>query len=85
MHLGDLVNASADILPEIKRRVRRAWARCKRFKREPCDMEDVPFTLTVRMLKAGVMEILPYGCVTRTLGKEHFAEVQTAPQDPPTT
>ena len=48
-------------------------------------MEDVPFTLTVRMLKAGVMEILPYGCVTRTLGKEHFAEVQTAPQDPPTT
>ena len=30
------------------------------------------------MLKAEVMETLLYGCVTWTLGKEHFAELRTA-------
>ena len=55
LHLGCLVDASADIMPEIKRRVRLAWACYKRFKRELYDMEDAPFTLKVRMLKAEVM------------------------------
>ena len=41
-------------------------------------MEAVPFTLKVRMLKAGVMEVLLYGCVTWTHGMEHFAELRTA-------
>ena len=40
-------------------------------------MEDAPFTLKVRKRKAEVMETLLYGCVTWTLGKEHFAELQT--------
>ena len=41
-------------------------------------MEDAPFTLKVRMLKAEVMETLLYACVTWTLGQEHFAELRTA-------
>ena len=42
-------------------------------------MEAAPFALKVMcMLKAEVMETLLYGCVTRTLGKEHFAELRTA-------
>ena len=41
-------------------------------------MEAAPFALTLRMLKAEVMETLLYGCVTWTLGKEHFAELRTA-------
>ena len=49
-----------------------------RFKRELYDMEDVPFTLKVRMLKAEVMETLLYGRVTWTLGQEHVAELRTA-------
>ena len=40
-------------------------------------MEDAQFTLKVRMLKAEVMETLLYGCVTWTLGQEHFAELRT--------
>ena len=40
-------------------------------------MEAAPFTLKVRV-NAKVMETLLYGCVTRTLGKEHFAELRTA-------
>ena len=59
-------------------RVRLAWARYSRFKRELYDMEAVPFARKLRMLKAEVMEILLYGCVMWTLGKAHFAELRTA-------
>ena len=41
-------------------------------------MEAVPFALMSPMLMAEVMETLPYGCVTWTLGKQHFAELRTA-------
>ena len=65
-------------MPEIKRRVRLAWACYSRFKRELYDMEAAPFALTVRMLKTEVMETLLYGRVTWTLSKEHFAELRMA-------
>ena len=42
-------------------------------------MEAAPFALKLRMLKAEVMETVLYGWVTWTLGKEHFAELRTAP------
>ena len=48
------------------------------IKRELYDMEAAPFALRVRMLKVEVMETLLYGCVTWTLGQEHFAELRTA-------
>ena len=38
LYLGGLVNASADIMPEIKRRIQLAWACYNRFKRELYDM-----------------------------------------------
>ena len=41
-------------------------------------MEATPFALKLRMLQAEVMETLLYGCVSWTLGKEHFAELRTA-------
>ena len=41
-------------------------------------METAPFALKLRMLKTEVMETQLYGCVTWTLGKEHFAELRTA-------
>ena len=63
---------------EMKRRIQLAWACYNRFKRQLYDMEDVPLTLKVRILKAEVVETLPYGCVTWTLCQEHFAELRTA-------
>ena len=50
------MDASADIMPEIKRRVQVAWACYSRFKRELYDMEAALFALKLRMLKAEVME-----------------------------
>ena len=60
-YLGGLVDASADIMPEIKRWVRLAWACYSRFKRELYDMEAAPFALKLRMLKAEVTETLCTG------------------------
>ena len=77
-YLGGLVNASAEIMPEIQRRVRLAWVCYKRFKRELYDIEAAPLTLKLRLLKAEVIETLLYRCVTWTLGKEQFAELRTA-------
>ena len=78
LYLGGLIDESADIMTEIKRRDRLALACYSRFKRELYDMEDAPFTLKVRMLKAEVMETLLYGCVTWTPGQEHFPQLRTA-------
>ena len=79
IYLCGVVNASADIMPEIKGRDRLAWGCYKRFQQELLyGMEAAPFTLKVRVLKAEVIETLPYGCATWTLGKEHVAQLRTA-------
>ena len=78
LYLGGLIDESADIMPEIKWRVRLAWACYSRFEREMHDMEATPFALKLRMLKVEMMETVLYGCVTWTLGKEPFAELRTA-------
>ena len=62
LHLGGLVHAIADIMPEIKRWVRLAWACYSRFEREMHDMEATPFALKLRMLNVEMMETVLYGC-----------------------
>ena len=77
IYLGGPLNTSADIMPEIKLRIRLARGCYKRFQREVYDVEAAPFRLKVRMLKAEVMETLLYECATWTLGKELFVELRT--------
>ena len=50
----------------------------KLFVPELYDRTAVPLSLTVRMLKAEMMETLLYGCVTWTLRVKYFAELRTA-------
>ena len=61
LYLGGLIDASADVMPEIKQL---AWTCRSRFNRELHDMEAAPLALKLRMLKAEVMETLLFGCVT---------------------
>ena len=51
LYLDGLVDASADNMPEIKRRVRLAWARYSQFKRELYDMEAASFDSEVAHAK----------------------------------
>ena len=53
------------------------WACFKRFGPEWYDRKTAPISLKVRTLKAEVIETLLYGCVTWTLGAEHFAKLRT--------
>ena len=78
LYLGGFIDANADIMPKIKRRIRLAWASYDRFKRELYDMEDAPSMLKVRLLKTEVMETLLHRCVPWALGLEHFAKLRTA-------
>ena len=78
LYLGGLVDASADILSEMKRQTRLARACYNPCKRELYDMEAILFTSRVPMPKAEVMKILLYRCVTWTLDQDHVAELQTA-------
>ena len=78
VYLGGAVNECADITPEIERRIRLAWGCLRRYSRELYDRPTAPFLLKVRMLKAEVMETMLYGCVTWTLGQQHFAKLRTA-------
>ena len=64
LYMGGLIDAIADIMPEIKRRVQLACACYSRFKRKLYDMAAAPFALKLRILKVEVMETLRYGCVT---------------------
>ena len=45
LYLGGPIDANANIMPEIKRWIRLAWAYCECFKHELYDMEDAPFLL----------------------------------------
>ena len=67
LSLGGIIHENADLWLEIERRIRLMWARFKRFGPELNDRRTPPVSLKVRMLKAEVVEILLYGCVTWTL------------------
>ena len=79
--LGGHVDANADIMLEIKRRIRLAWACYDSFKRELYDIEDAPFMFKERLPKTEVMDTLLYGCVTWALDLEPFAKFRTAHHD----
>ena len=64
LFMGGLVIAGADIMPEITRWIRLAWACYKRFKWELCEKEEAPITLKVSILNTEMMETLLYDCAT---------------------
>ena len=61
---GGDIDARADIMPEIKRRIQLARACYDPFRRELYDMQDALFTLQVHQVKTEVKETVLYGCVT---------------------
>lgn len=51
MFFGGLISETADITPDIKRRVRLAWVFFDQFKFQLYDMETAVFTLKVQLPK----------------------------------
>ena len=58
------VNQNADLSIEVDRRVRNAWCSFRKYTLELYDRQSAPLELKTRMLRAEVLEIMLYGCVT---------------------
>ena len=63
VYLGGNVNHNADLSIEVDRRVRNAWCSFRKYTLELYDRPSAPLELKIRMLRAGVLETMLYGCV----------------------
>ena len=77
-YVGGAVTETPDMSVEIARRTRGCWMRITRYSRELYDQPKVALSLKTRMVKAGTIEVLLYGCSTWTLRQEHYAKLRTA-------
>ena len=73
--LGGVIYEDANLMLDIKRWVPIMRACCKRL---VCNMRTARLSLTVRLLKAEVIETLLCGCVTWTLNATHYDELRKA-------
>ena len=78
MYLGAIVCDNADCTVEINQRVLLANLRLRRYGLSFYDQSTASLRLKARMLKAEVMEIMLYGCVTWSPTVAHLAILRTA-------
>ena len=77
-YLGGTVTETPNLSDEIDRRIRAGWMGFKRYKRELYDHPKASLLpLKARMVMSKVVEVLLYGCATRTPLKGHYAELRT--------
>ena len=64
VYLGGNVSHNADLSIEVGRRIRDAWYSFQKYTLELYDRPSAPLELNIRMVRAKVLETMPYGCVT---------------------
>ena len=64
LYLGGNVSHNADLSIEVNRRIRNAWCSFRKYTLELYDRPGAPPELKIWMLRAEVLEIMLYGCVT---------------------
>ena len=75
-YLGGAGAQVQDMSVEIARRTRACLMRIGRYLRELYDQPKVALSLKTRIVKAGAIEALLYGCSTWTLRQEHYAKLR---------
>ena len=76
-YLGVAVTETPDMSVEIARRTRACWMRIRRYRRELHDQPKVALSLKTRLVKAGAIEALLYGCSTWSRRQEYYAKLYT--------
>ena len=77
VYLGVTISADLDLRSvKVTRRIQRAWVWFGRYKMEIYDRPSVRLRLKAPMLKAEVMEILLYGCVTWSPIKADYHKIR---------
>ena len=64
VYLGGNVSHNADLSIEVDRCIRNAWCSFQKYTLELYDRQSAPLELKIRMLRAEVLEIMLYDCVT---------------------
>ena len=64
VYLGGNVNQNADLSIEVDRRKRNSWCSFRKYTLELYDRPSILLELKTRMLRAELLEIMLYGCVT---------------------
>ena len=64
VYLGGNVNHNTDLSIEVGRRIRNAWCSFRKYTLELYDRPSAFLELKIRMLRAEVLKIMLYGCVT---------------------
>ena len=78
VYLGGNVNHNADLSIEVDRRIRNAWCSFRRYTLKLYDRPSAPLELKLRMLRAGVLETMLYGCVTWSPRAYHYDTLRRA-------
>ena len=78
MYLGSTISSVGDVGPEIKRRTGYAWNCFLKYSRAVYDNPYIAVADKVRFLKAEVLEVMLYGCVTWTLSPGDFDKLREA-------
>ena len=72
VYLGGAITEDRNLSIELTRRLQRAWACFQRYKMEIYDHPGVRLRLKVRLLKAEVVKMLIYGCMTWSPRKSDY-------------
>ena len=78
IHVSGVIHEGTDLMIEIDRWIRLMLEFHKRFSLKLYDVTTARLSLKVRMLKAEVIEILPYGCEAWTLSASHYDKLRQA-------
>ena len=78
VYLGGNVNRNADLSIEVDRRIRNTWCSFRKYTLELYDRPSAPLELKIRMLRAGVLETMMYGCVIWSLRACHYDTLRRA-------
>ncbi|CAM9372832.1 unnamed protein product, partial [Ascophyllum nodosum] len=78
VYLGSTISSAGDVGPEIKRRTGYAWNCFLKCSRAVYDNPYIAVADKVRFLKAEVLKVMLYGCVTWTLSPGDFDKLREA-------
>ena len=78
VYLGGNVNHNADLSIEVDRRIRNAWCSFRKYTLELYDRPSAPLELKIGMLRAEILETMPYGCVTSSPRACHYDTLRRA-------
>ena len=78
VYLGENINHKAELSIEVDRCVRNAWGSFRKYTLELYDRPSALLELKIQMLRAKVLEIMLYGCVTWSPRACHYDTLRRA-------